>query len=30
MAKIDVLKYDYENYYVDALKSGSLTEKEMR
>lgn len=30
MAKIDVLKYDYENYYVDALKSGSLTLKEMR
>lgn len=30
MAKIDVLKYDYENYYVDALKSGTLTEKEMR
>lgn len=30
MVKIDVLKYDYENYYVDALKSGSLTLKEMR
>lgn len=30
MAKIDVLKYEYENYYVDALKSGTLTEKEMR
>lgn len=30
MAKTDVLKYDYENYYVDALKSGTLTEKEMR
>lgn len=30
MAKIDVLKYDYENYYIEALKSGSLTLKEMR
>lgn len=30
MAKTDVLKYDFENYYVDALKSGTLTEKEMR
>ena len=30
MARTDVLKYDYENYYVDALKSGTLTEKEMR
>ena len=30
MAKIDVLKYDYENYYIEALKSGSLTVKEMR
>ena len=30
MAKIDVLKYDYENYYIEALKSGALTEKEMR
>ena len=30
MAKIDVLKYDYDNYYIEALKSGSLTLKEMR
>ena len=30
MARTDVLKYDFENYYVDALKSGTLTEKEMR
>lgn len=30
MAKIDVLKYDYENYYIEALKGGSLTLKEMR
>lgn len=30
MAKTDVLQYDYENYYIEALKSGSLTEKEMR
>lgn len=30
MARTDVLKYDYENYYVDALKSGTLTKKEMR
>lgn len=30
MAKTDVLKYDYENYYIEALRSGSLTEKEMR
>ena len=30
MAKTDVLKYDYENYYIEALKSGSLTEKEIR
>lgn len=30
MAKIDVLKYDYENYHIEALKSGSLTLKEMR
>lgn len=30
MARTDVLKYEYENYYVDALKSGTLTEKEMR
>lgn len=30
MARTDVLKYDFDNYYVDALKSGTLTIKEMR
>lgn len=30
MARTDVLKYDYENYHIEALKSGTLTMKEMR
>lgn len=30
MAKTDVLQYDYENYHIEALKSGSLTGKEIR
>lgn len=30
MARTDVLKYDYENYHIEALKGGTLTIKEMR
>ena len=30
MAKTDVLKYEFENHYVEALKSVSLTAQEMR
>ena len=30
MAKTDILKYDYDYYNIEALKSGTLTMKEMR